>query len=272
MIKTDEYWAGQADGDGCFGFTTTGPAQRYTQVYFSFKTTHEATVRAFHVDMGVGHCGNASTPYSIDRGWKPLWRFKTTGEATAIVVKRLYPYLLEKQVVALSTLKYFRQEVPRSLPRTDAYWAGITDAEGCIRLSANNGAKRPEFTVKMTHEATIREMHQAMGVGIVYEHRPPSKRQYKTQWIYKAATRQACAVLLRLQPHLLTKAEDAVKVLAYYTHEGKRKDSKLTPDIVRAIRQRYAEGATRATLAKDYDAHWVTVDDVIKGRSWSWLT
>lgn len=46
-------------------------------------------------------------------------------------------------------------------------------------------------------------------------------------------------------------------------------NSKLTPEIVRVIRERYAKGdVSQATLAVEYEVRQCTISDLLRGRTW----
>ena len=47
--------------------------------------------------------------------------------------------------------------------------------------------------------------------------------------------------------------------------------TKLTPDLVRDIRQRVAQGESMCSLAKAHGVHRVTIRQIITGQSWKWV-
>lgn len=259
MIRPDEYWAGQADGDGSIGIKSNHgqPVPR-----FAFKTTCEMTVRAFCKDMGVGTVIPCYPPSSRKPNWKMRWAFDVTHKAAVTVIRRLQPYLIEKAQTASQIIGECQP-----LPRGDAYWAGLVDAEGHIALSPNNGRKRPFLCVKMVDEATVTAMHQAMGIGSLFNNWSPSAQASgrQPQWTYKVSTQKAIVVLNRLRPYLLTKAAAADHVLAYYL-TNPNQDRKLNREKRNDIRQRYAAGEKQVVLAAEYGINHVTISEICRGR------
>ena len=101
------------------------------------------------------------------------------------------------------------------MTNTDAAWlAGIIDGEGCITITRQapgtdrrkNWSYRLYVKVTMGHEPTVRRIATLVGCGAVTTWKP---LKHNRSWTWWAASREALAVLTRIRPYLITKAEEA---------------------------------------------------------------
>jgi len=97
----------------------------------------------------------------------------------------------------------------------DAYFAGLIDGEGHVKLTQKRpNSLRPMVTVEMTCERTVMAIYQHFGVGTVRAI-PRRKPHHKDQWQWRTVYNGALSVLRRTRPFLITKADDADRVLTY---------------------------------------------------------
>jgi hypothetical protein len=95
----------------------------------------------------------------------------------------------------------------------NAYFAGLIDGEGNLNVyPACKGTKlRPVVKVNMTCEKTINRLQAHFG-GSVCKKKVPEGR--KPQWHWCVTYHKAIAVVQKIRPYLITKAESADRVLA----------------------------------------------------------
>ena len=107
----------------------------------------------------------------------------------------------------------------------DAYYAGLLDGEGCFYIHHKHKSAKtrerfdPVIMVGMTHEETVRSILEHFKVGSVavkVKQRKGSER-WKQQWRWTVCNRQALDVALRLLPYLITKRDDAQKIVDHYS-------------------------------------------------------
>lgn len=111
-------------------------------------------------------------------------------------------------------------------PQTDAYAAGLVDGEGCIGIAHSNGVYSIRVDVGMTVKASsLLRLLQAQYGGKIRLHRAKTDRWEAAEgWTVHGA--EAAAFLLRLQPYLRLKAEQAQIALRV---EEIRLNNPLTP-------------------------------------------
>jgi hypothetical protein len=97
----------------------------------------------------------------------------------------------------------------------DAYFAGLIDGEGCIRMDrlVSEHRETPCVEVKMTCRKTIEALRDHFGFGTIFE-RKPEKPHYKPQWRWRVRNKSAALVLQRVLPYLITKRREAEAVFA----------------------------------------------------------
>jgi|SRR3972149_1025945 len=116
---------------------------------------------------------------------------------------------------------------------SDAYFAGLIDGEGSMWLEKRGKGKSlcPTLEVKMSCKRTIDALFAAYGGNIRF--RPAEKEGWKDQWKWRVTSRKAYAVLLRIRPFMLTKAEKADAFMAaclLVPERGRpRRPQKITP-------------------------------------------
>ena len=101
-----------------------------------------------------------------------------------------------------------------------AYFAGLVDGEGHIGCQIYSGAKRPVIQVQMTCEKTVRAFADFFGMAFRELHSPSHEAGYargnKQVYHTRCECHKAYDVVKALRPFLITKAEAADEVLAYY--------------------------------------------------------
>lgn len=130
-----------------------------------------------------------------------------------------------------------------------AYIAGLTDGDGCFRISYV-GPKRqyfyPMFMIGMTHEPVILWLRDKLSMGTVKLNNHTAMNRdpnWKPQWIvrlYGKRTKLLCAALL---PYLIVKKEQAECILAFPV-EGRRGPGQPLPAGMAEERRRLAERMT----------------------------
>lgn len=51
-----------------------------------------------------------------------------------------------------------------------------------------------------------------------------------------------------------------------------RRNTKLTPELVREIRERFARGDKKSEISAHYGISYATVNNIFTGKAWSWIT
>ena len=103
----------------------------------------------------------------------------------------------------------------------NAYYAGLLDGEGSFTLKRQNATDRqrarytPLVRCSMTHEETIRSIHDYFGVGQVHR-KVKSNPKWKLQWEWIVYSREALAVVNRILPYMITKRADALRIVEHY--------------------------------------------------------
>lgn len=98
-----------------------------------------------------------------------------------------------------------------------AYFAGLIDGEGHISMRIRSGDRNCQrkyiyIAVNMTCERTVQALAEYFGGN--YKSKKVAAR-HKPQWVWKATTAAARAVLVEIRPYLITKAAIADEVIAY---------------------------------------------------------
>lgn len=98
----------------------------------------------------------------------------------------------------------------------DAYFAGLIDGEGNIRLKPVNRGRNlsANIRVKMTDESVVADLRKRFGG--YYFPRKPHKSGYKPQHEWYAEGYLAVQVIEALYKYLRVKKSDAALVLAHY--------------------------------------------------------
>jgi hypothetical protein len=113
-------------------------------------------------------------------------------------------------------------------PALLGWCAGLLDGEGSIGIYGGNVQVR----IVMTHEATIRRVHEVLGVGRIRRWRPRGIRRAAWRW-YAGGSRSAHAVLTALRPLLVTKAAEADLALRFLRDQGLSAGDRK--DLARAV-------------------------------------
>lgn len=100
-----------------------------------------------------------------------------------------------------------------------AYFAGIIDGEGYIGLLPNNRAKTlglyiPKLSVNMTCEKTITSLQEHFNCGTISLKQPKGLSK-KMAYLWSLSDANARNVIQEIYPYLITKKENADKVLNY---------------------------------------------------------
>lgn len=80
------------------------------------------------------------------------------------------------------------------------------------------------------------------------------------EWCTHSENSKHMVEVLGIKPHLGKKHPEETKRKIGF------KNSKLTLNDILTIKKRYESGATQVALAKEYDVHYVTINNVINGR------
>lgn len=99
---------------------------------------------------------------------------------------------------------------------TKAYWAGLLDGEGCIRLEKNGKVSYPKVTLKMTCEKTVKAFADLLNVNYSKRGRTGMKEHWKDCYSSKVTTQKASKFCEAILPYLITKKEIAGELSKYY--------------------------------------------------------
>ena len=113
------------------------------------------------------------------------------------------------------------------------YLAGLFDGEGSVAYSnkpvLRKGKKKAypiwniRLEVSMTHEETIRTIHQMFNRGFVVTRRPiKSWFGKKTQWRWRCSHRDALHCAKRMLPYSITKKEKLESIVKHYEIKDSR--------------------------------------------------
>jgi len=96
-----------------------------------------------------------------------------------------------------------------------AYFAGLIDGEGSIRLAkrSDRPSLKPTLKVNMTHKGVIESLQVAFGGSVTF--RPAAKAGWKDQWVWRCHNRQAITALEAMLPFFKVKLADALSVIDY---------------------------------------------------------
>ena len=78
----------------------------------------------------------------------------------------------------------------------------------------------PLVQLTMTHEETVRAAHEHFGCGYVTKYDKSHIPNRSDAWCWRVTYQKARDVVNRVRPYLLTKAEDADKLLAFEKKKG----------------------------------------------------
>lgn len=106
------------------------------------------------------------------------------------------------------------------LPETEkAYWAGILDGEGHLKLQTNNkGVTMPLLNLKMTCERTVRKFSETFDLAFVQKNKdiPSFKPHWKTQYLSSSEGHKVAFICEALLPYFITKQDIAKKISEFY--------------------------------------------------------
>lgn len=140
-----------------------------------------------------------------------------------------------------------------------AWCAGLFDGEGCVFISrvpptARNGLRNPSYHagVKLTmgNRRSVVRFAKLIGVGTVHRHVEASDvLNGSTTWV--ALSRNAERALIKLRPHLITKAREAdiaLELLAL--PDAERGGAQGSPRIGRALLREKHRLYVKCSMAK----------------------
>lgn len=116
-------------------------------------------------------------------------------------------------------------QTPDYLNRS-AYFAGIIDGEGCIGYYPRRFRKNKtlQVEVEMTHEETVRSIHEHFGVGnfraVKLRRNKRTGGYNKQSWKWQVVCNDAKIVIEQIKPWLITKAE-TVRLIELEVEENK---------------------------------------------------
>ncbi len=104
-------------------------------------------------------------------------------------------------------------------PTEKAYWAGLLDGEGCLKIFHNNGVPTPHIQLKMTCSATVEAFAETFGCNVILEPRSDKvgKEHLKDCFIAKVTGHKAAKICEALQEFHLTKKNEAKTLASHYT-------------------------------------------------------
>lgn len=151
---------------------------------------------------------------------RDMWETGATWEALRTAFPGRSDAAIRKYVGYLGARRDARKGFlsdPDAVPETFWCWfAGFVDGEGSICWSRDKRYDLvvPRLTISNTHFSTMRYIVATLGLGAFSTH--AGNKRHKDQIMF-SVNRPAhlAAVLLKLEPHLVTKREQAQCMLAY---------------------------------------------------------
>ena len=114
---------------------------------------------------------------------------------------------------------------------SDQYLAGLFDGEGCVTYSnkrvLRKGKKkaypywRIVLEISMTHEETIKTIHEMFNCGTVRP-RAAASHQNLPQWRWRCCHRDALQCARRLVPYSITKKEKLESIIKHYASKDRK--------------------------------------------------
>lgn len=100
---------------------------------------------------------------------------------------------------------------------TKAYWAGIIDGEGYLKLQDRRAGKSPRLTLKMTCEETVKQFAETFDLTWKKRNRTASiKDHYKDQYICSVEGQKVAYICILLMPYMITKRSAANVIIEHY--------------------------------------------------------
>lgn len=127
-----------------------------------------------------------------------------------------------------------------------AWSAGLIDGEGCITISYSEaihfkGSRNPVHSlylkVTMTHEPTIRHIHDLFQLGSVQVHLPgkTAKANWNVAYSWLCCSNQAAQAIRMVRPYLITKANEADIALEFAAiPRSKGSSNTIPPEVIQA--------------------------------------
>jgi hypothetical protein len=110
-------------------------------------------------------------------------------------------------------------------PCSDAWAAGMVDADGCITIKRSNREGKTYFHLAVIVSQAgvdlppvIAKLHELYGGNVSKQHPQPGRRQ--PMWHWQVVGAAAGSVLKQIRPHLVGKTEQADVALAYRATVG----------------------------------------------------
>lgn len=97
-----------------------------------------------------------------------------------------------------------------------AWCAGLFDGEGCFSIRSQGISYDITASIQMTHEETIRTFHKIIEYGRV-SFRLSTNSKWKNLYRWQAFSSNAAKVASLLLPHLITKKEQAERLIEFNT-------------------------------------------------------
>ena len=113
----------------------------------------------------------------------------------------------------------------------DQYLAGLFDGEGCVTYSNKTALRKGRrkayaywvitLEVSMTHEETIKTIHQMFDCGTVRP-RHQAALHHLPQWRWRCGYRDALNCARRLVPYSITKKQKLESIIKHYETKDRK--------------------------------------------------
>lgn len=159
------------------------------------------------------------------------------------------------------------------IPLRDLCWlAGLLEGEGSFMPGEPSNANAPRISLAMTDSDVVHRAAALLGVHSVYAY----TRRKGCRTSYQLALRgaRAAEVMQLLHPLMGARRKSQIeRALATYSPLRQRhQHPRLGEQQVLEIYRRAWNGEPMACIARDMGVSYDTVQNIKRGRSWSWLT
>lgn len=207
MDRRTAYFAGLIDGDG---WLAAGTRFRCHDRLAIGLTDPVPVVLAWE-HFGCGAV-QLRKPGERSRRFGFVWR--ASGKDARAVAAALAPVLILKQAKAAALAGIAPRPASIGRETRTAYFAGLVDAEGHIALTARGAAT---IAVGMSDEAPIVALREYFAAGSIMRREAGGLRR-RPHFVWRAATRQARAIIAEILPLLIVQRTRAEVVLSAPVH------------------------------------------------------
>jgi hypothetical protein len=159
-----------------------------------------------------------------------------------------------------------------------AWLAGILEGEGSFCWRGRKTAYGiPYIRVGMADKDIVERISDIIGGNVHPE--KPRKLHYKIQYRLSISGKPAIIIMKLILPHMGERRSKKIRELIqkWEVRPGYRKGSeshfsKLTPEQVKEIRKRYADGnETWRSLANEFGVTKRSIGNIVSNKAWKWL-